>query len=286
MSSVATPVPLGTVGVWAAGWELTAARVAEIERLGYGTLWIGGSPEAGLAIVETALAATSTLSLATGIVNIWSAEAAAVADSYHRLEAAYPGRFLLGVGAGHPEHTTEYLQPYQALVNYLDVLDERGVPADRRVLAALGPKVLRLAADRAAGAHPYLVPSAYTRSARETVGEAPLLAVEHKVVLGNDREKTRVTGRPSVANPYLGLANYLANLRRLGFADADLTGDGSDALIDALVAQGDPADAAALLREHLDAGADHVAVHAVPDSEDPLPALAALAPALGLTARG
>src|SRR5882724_202788 len=160
MSSVATPVPLGTVGVWAASWELTPARIAEIERLGYGTLWIGGSPEAGLAIVETALAATSTLSLATGIVNIWSAEPGAVADSYHRLEAAYPGRFLLGIGAGHPEHTTEYLQPYQALVNYLDVLDERGVPADRRVLAALGPKVLRLAADRAAGAHPYLVPPA------------------------------------------------------------------------------------------------------------------------------
>jgi len=102
---------------------------AGIERLGFGTLWVGGSPEAGLEIVETALAATSTLSLATGIVNIWNTEAGAVADSYHRLEAAYPGRFLLGIGAGHREHTTEYVQPYQALVNYLDVLDERGCRA-------------------------------------------------------------------------------------------------------------------------------------------------------------
>jgi probable F420-dependent oxidoreductase len=286
MSSVATPVPLGTVGVWAASWELTAARAAEIERLGYGTLWVGGSPEADLEIVETLLAATSTLSLATGIVNIWSAEAGAVADSYHRLETAYPGRFLLGIGAGHREHTTEYLQPYQALVNYLDVLDERGVPTNRRVLAALGPKVLRLSADRSAGAHPYLVPSAYTRSARETLGDGPVLAVEHKIALGTDREKTRLGARPSVANPYLGLSNYLANLRRLGYTDADLSGDGSDRLIDALVAQGDAAGVAAQLREHLNAGADHVAVHPVPDSEDPLATLAELAPALGLTTRG
>ncbi|HEX4252944.1 MAG TPA: LLM class F420-dependent oxidoreductase [Pseudonocardia sp.] len=279
-------MPLGTVGVWAASWELTAARAAEIERLGYGTLWVGGSPEADLEIVETLLAATSTLSLATGIVNIWSAEAGAVADSYHRLETAYPGRFLLGIGAGHREHTTEYLQPYQALVNYLDVLDERGVPTNRRVLAALGPKVLRLSADRSAGAHPYLVPSAYTRSARETLGDGPVLAVEHKIALGTDREKTRLGARPSVANPYLGLSNYLANLRRLGYTDADLSGDGSDRLIDALVAQGDAAGVAAQLREHLNAGADHVAVHPVPDSEDPLATLAELAPALGLTTRG
>jgi probable F420-dependent oxidoreductase len=286
MSSAATPVQLGTVGVWAASWELTPARAAQIERLGYGTLWVGGSPEAGLEIVETALAATSTLSLATGIVNIWSAEAGAVADSYHRLEAAYPGRFLLGIGAGHREHTTEYLQPYQALVNYLDVLDERGVPKERRVLAALGPKVLRLSADRAAGAHPYLVPAAYTTGARETLGSEPLLATEHKVLLGTDPEKTRPAARPSVANPYLSLTNYLANLRRLGFTDADLSDDGSDALIDALVAQGDAASVAAQLREHLTAGADHVAVHVVPDNEDPLATLAELAPALGLTSRG
>jgi probable F420-dependent oxidoreductase len=286
MSSAATPVQLGTVGVWGASWELTAARAAEIERLGYGTLWVGGSPEAGLEIVETLLAATSTLSLATGIVNIWSAEAGAVADSYHRLEAAYPGRFLLGIGAGHREHTTEYLQPYQALVNYLDVLDERGVPKERRVLAALGPKVLRLSADRAAGAHPYLVPATYTEGARETLGSGPLLATEHKVLLGTDAEKTRAAARPSVANPYLSLSNYLANLRRLGFTDADLSDDGSDALIDALVAQGDAASAAAQLREHLTAGADHVAVHVVPDSEDPLASLAELAPALGLAGRG
>ncbi|MDT7619962.1 MAG: hypothetical protein QOC67_2573 [Pseudonocardiales bacterium] len=286
MSSAATPVPLGTVGVWAGTWALTADRAAEIERLGYGAIWVGGSPEAGLELVETLLAATSTISVATGIVNIWSSDARVVADSYHRLEAAYPGRFLLGVGAGHREATSEYVKPYQALVDYLDVLDEHKVPSDRRVLAALGPRVLRLAADRAAGAHPYLVTPEYTRSARETVGAAPLLATEHKATLGTDPEQTRAAARPAVRNPYLSLSNYLANLRRIGFSDADLSDGGSDALIDALVAQGSAEQVAARLTEHLTEGADHVAVHVVPSADDPLPQLTELAPALGLTARG
>jgi len=286
MSSAATPVTLGKFGVWAGRWALTPEQAVEIERLGYGTLWVGGSPEADLDIVESLLNATSALSLATGIVNIWSSPAHTVADSYHRLEAAYPGRFLLGIGAGHPEATSDYVAPYQALVNYLDVLDEHKVPTDRRVLAALGPRVLRLAADRAAGAHPYLVTPEYTASARETLGAAPLMATEHKVVLGTDPEQTRALSRPAVENPYLHLSNYRANLSRLGYSDEELGNRGSDRLIDALVAQGDAAAVATRLRAHLDAGADHVAVHAVPDAEDPLPTLAVLAPALGLTQRG
>ena len=282
MSQDATPVTLGAVGVWAGQWALTPERAAEIERLGYGAVWVGGSPDADLTIVESLLAATSTLSVATGIVNIWSADAAAVAESFHRIEAAHPGRFLLGIGAGHREHTEEYESPYQALVRYLDVLDERKVPQNRRVLAALGPKVLRLSVDRAAGAHPYLVPPEYTRQARAAVGAAPLLAVEHKVALGTAHAATLAVARPAVDQPYLHLANYRNNLKRLGYADAELDDGGSDALIDALAAQGDPADVAKQLAEHRDAGADHVAVHVLPDADDPIPALSALAPALGL----
>jgi probable F420-dependent oxidoreductase len=282
MSQDATPVPLGAVGVWAGQWALTPERAAAIERLGYGAIWVGGSPDADLAIVESLLAATSTLSVATGIVNIWSADAAAVADSFHRIEAAHAGRFLLGIGAGHPEHTAEYVSPYQALVRYLDVLDERGVPTDRRVLAALGPKVLRLSVERAAGAHPYLVTAEYTRQARAAVGDAPLLAVEHKVTLGTEHAATLAVARPAVDQPYLHLENYRANLRRLGYSDADLDDRGSDALIDALVAQGDPAGVAERVGAHRAAGADHVAVHVLPDADDPIPTLAELAPALGV----
>jgi probable F420-dependent oxidoreductase len=285
MSQDATPVTLGAVGVWAGQWALTPERAAEIERLGYGAVWVGGSPDADLAIVESLLAATSTLSVATGIVNIWSADAATVADSFHRIEAAHPGRFLLGIGAGHREHTAEYESPYQALVRYLDVLDERKVPRDRRVLAALGPKVLRLSVDRAAGAHPYLVTPEYTRQARAAVGGGPLLAMEHKVALGTDHAATLAVARPAVDQPYLHLANYRSNLKRLGYSDAELDDGGSDAVIDALVAQGDPAEVAKRLGEHRDAGADHVAVHVLPDADDPIPTLAALAAALGLSPR-
>jgi probable F420-dependent oxidoreductase len=283
MSIDATPVQLGTIGVFAGQWAVTAERAAEMDRLGYGSLWIGGSPDADLAIVETVLAATERLTVATGIVNVWTAGAAEVADSYHRLEAAYPGRFLLGIGAGHREANAEYTQPYQALVDYLDVLDEKNVPQNRRALAALGPRVLKLSADRTAGAHPYLVTPEYTRSARETLGSAPLLAVEHKVALGSDRSSTRAVGRPAVEKPYLGLQNYRANLRRIGYTDADLDNGGSDALIDALVAQGDPAAVAQVVTAHRDAGADHVCLHVLPDAGDPLPALAQLAEELKLS---
>jgi probable F420-dependent oxidoreductase len=282
MSLDSTPVPLGTVGVFAGQWALNGERAAAIEQLGYGAIWIGGSPAAELGIVEQLLAATSTISVATGIVNIWTAEADAVAASYHRLEAAYPGRFLLGVGVGHPEANKPYTKPYQAMVDYLDVLDAHGVPTQRRALAALGPRVLKLSAERSAGAHPYLVPTAYTSEARELLGAGPLLAVEHKVSLGSDPAAARAVGRAAVDNPYLHLENYRSNLRRLGYTDEDLNNGGTDALIDALVALPDPARAAAEVSAHLAAGADHVCVHALPDADDPLPTLRALAEALEL----
>ena len=282
MDHTTTSVNLGTIGVDYLERELTPETAAEVERLGYTAVWITGTREARLTIVERVLAATKTLAVATGVVNIWYQEARAVADSYHRLEAAYPGRFLLGIGAGHRELGTDFHSPYHALVDYLDVLDELGVPKQRRALAAPGPRVLMLAAERPAGAHPYLVTPAYTRRARELVGPDALLAVVHKVVLG-DPASTRTAGRESI-QVNLGLANYRANLIRMGFGEDDLADGGSDALVDALVAQGDAATAATQLRSQLTAGASHLAVNAVP-AADQLRILTALAPELGVAGR-
>ncbi|PQM46577.1 hypothetical protein C1Y40_03258 [Mycobacterium talmoniae] len=240
---------LGSYGVWTMG-PIRPEQAVEIERLGYGTVWVGGSPAADLAFVEPILEATSTLQVATGIVNIWSAQAQPVAESYHRIEEAHPGRFLLGVGAGHPEHTQQYRTPYQALVDYLDALDAAGVPTSRRVLAALGPKVLQLSAQRSAGAHPYLTTPEHTAHARELVGNTVLLAPEHKVVLTTDAAEARAVGRKAVGF-YLGLSNYVNNWKRLGFTDADVREPGSDRLIDGVVAHGTADAVAAGLGEHL-----------------------------------
>jgi probable F420-dependent oxidoreductase len=248
---------------------LTAERARELESLGFGTLWQGGSPDADLRHVWDLLDATSTIVLATGIVNIWTADAAAVARSYHQIEAAHPGRFLLGIGVGHRETTAEYRSPYQMLVDYLDVLDGEGVPVQQRVLAALGPKVLRLARDRSAGAHPYLVTPEHTRSAREILGPGRLLAPEQRVVLEADPTAARAVGRPTVVK-HLDLTNYTSNLRRLGYTDADLSGEGSNQLIDDLVVYGDSAEVARRLDQHIDAGADHVAIQLIsPPTADP-----------------
>jgi probable F420-dependent oxidoreductase len=276
-------IELGKVGIWRHPSGLTPEVVAEVEALGYGTIWVGGSPPGDLAVVEQLLDTTEHIAVATGIVNVWKDDAATVGASYHRITARHPGRFLLGLGIGHPEATQEYQKPYAALVSYLDQLDDLKVPADGRVLAALGPRVLRLSAERAAGAHPYLVTPEHTRQARQILGDGPLLAPEQKLVLETDPERARAIARPRVQNPYLGLTNYLSNLRRLGWADADLADGGSDALIDALAVHGDAAAIARGVTAHLEAGADHVAVQAL--NPDPLPALRALADQLQLTRR-
>jgi probable F420-dependent oxidoreductase len=251
---------LGRFGIWRGAPSVTAELAVGLERLGFGALWIGGSPGGDLAQVEQLIDATTTLTLATGIVNMWKDDAHTVAASFARIEARHPGRFLLGVGAGHPEHTQQYARPYETIERYVDVLLGDGVPADSIALAALGPRVLRLAGERTAGAHPYLVPPESTRWAREILGDGPLLAPEQKVVLETDPEKARAIGRPRVRSPYLGLVNYTSNLRRFGWGDADLGGGGSDALIDALVAHGSGDQVAARLDQHFQAGADHVAV--------------------------
>jgi probable F420-dependent oxidoreductase len=279
---------LGRFGVWLGSRSITPELAARIESLGYGAAWIGGSPDADLAWVEPALAETTSLQLATGIINIWSAPAKTVAESYERIESAYPGRFLLGVGVGHPEHTQEYIKPYDALVGYLDELDAARVPNSRRVLAALGPKVLRLAAERSAGAHPYLTTPEHTAKARELVGNSVFLAPEHKVVLTTpDKEgaaKARAIGR-RYADFYLDLSNYVNNWQRLGFTQDDVRKPGSDKLIDAVVAYGTPEAVAQRLNEHLEAGADHVAIQALDASpEDEVVAvLSELAGPLGLS---
>lgn len=280
MTDAAASKPnLGRFGSF--GRAVTPQQAKEIEALGYGAVWVGGSPPAELEWVEPILEQTTTLQVATGIVNIWSAPAKPVAESFHRIDKAYPGRFLLGIGVGHPEAHNEYRKPYDALVEYLDRLDDYGVPAERRVVAALGPRVLRLSARRSAGAHPYLTTPEHTARARELIGPSAFLAPEHKVVLTTDADSARAVGRKAL-DIYLNLANYLNNWKRLGFTDDDIARPGSDRLVDAVVAYGTTEAIAARLGEHLDAGADHVAVQVLTRPEKLVPALAELAGALGL----
>ncbi|MGH3957416.1 LLM class F420-dependent oxidoreductase [Mycobacterium sp.] len=271
---------LGRFGSFGRG--VTPQQAREIEALGYGAVWVGGSPPAELEWVEPLLEQTTTLQVATGIVNIWSAPAKPVAESFHRIDRAYPGRFLLGIGVGHPEAISEYRKPYDALVEYLDRLDDLGVPAERRVVAALGPRVLGLSAQRSAGAHPYLTTPEHTARARTLLGPSAFLAPEHKVVLTTDVDAARAVGRKAL-DIYFNLANYLTNWKRLGFTDDDVTRPGSDRLVDALVAYGTADAIAARLGEHLEAGADHVAVQVLTRPEKLVPALAELAGPLGLT---
>jgi probable F420-dependent oxidoreductase len=274
---------LGRFGIWRAALQTTPDLAASLEQLGFGAIWLGGSPDADLAIVDQLLGATSSLVIGTSIVNMWKDDATTVADSYARIQASYPGRFLLGVGAGHPEATAHYASPYDTLAGYVDQLRDHHVPAEGIALAALGPRVLRLAADRTAGALPYLVPAEHTRLAREILGPDRLLAPEHKVVLEADPQRARTLGRKRVANPYLSLVNYTSNLRRLGFTDEDLADGGSDRLIDALVAHGTAEQVAAALTAHLNAGADHVCVQLLTEAgANPLTGYAELARGLGL----
>ena len=274
---------LGKFGVWRGVTQVTPDLAAKLERFGFGALWLGGSPGADLGVVDELLGATSRLVVATGIVNMWDSDPGQVAASFARIASAHPGRFLLGVGAGHREATRQYDKPYETLVRYVDALTAGGVPGGSMVLAALGPKMLRLAAECTAGAHPYLVPVGYTSQARKLLGPDPLLAVEHKAVLEPDPAAARAIGLPRVRRPYLGLINYTSNLRRLGWTDADLADPGSDALIDALVAHGDPGQVADQLTGHLTAGADHVCVQLLTaDGADVTDGYRRLAQGLGL----
>jgi probable F420-dependent oxidoreductase len=260
-------VNLGRVGVW---WSATWRQAddgstdvaAELEGLGYSTLWSSGGFEPGLAKrFESLLSATTRLCVASGIVSIWATSPDEIARAVADLDARYPGRFVLGLGASHAAIVENYSQPFAHMVRYLDKLDGAGdaVANDRRVLAALGPRMLGLARDRSAGAHPYFVPVEHTARARSILGEGPLLAPEVTVVLERDPATARELARTFTAG-YLALPNYANNLRSLGYGDDDLAGGGSDRLVDAVVAWGDVDTVASRIREHHDAGADHVCI--------------------------
>jgi probable F420-dependent oxidoreductase len=285
---------LGGIGIWSGelrygddGEKREAA--AELQELGYTAAWI---PDVGgdvFGALRELLDATTTLVAATGILNLWMHGPSEVGDGFAALEADHAGRTLLGIGVSHHllidnTHPGEYTKPLAKTRSYLDELDAVSptVPADRRVLAALGPKMLGLARDRARGAHPYLVTPEHTAEARAALGDGPLLAPEQHTVLETDPTKARAVAREGLS-VYLQLPNYVNNWRRLGFTEDDFADGGSDRLVDHIVVWGDEATIAQRVQAHLDAGADHVCVQSVTGSERtdfPRAEWRALAPAL------
>jgi probable F420-dependent oxidoreductase len=266
---------LGRVGVWSFALQahpaaIERAAATTYEDLGYGAAWFPesiGSKEA-FSHAAVLLAGSPTIAVATGIANIYARDAAAMVAGARTLAEAYPGRFVLGIGVSHAPSVAKrggtYGRPIETMRAYLDAMDAADwtgpASAERPplVLAALGPRMLELAAERADGAHPYFVPAEHTRVAREVLGPDPVLAVEMTAVLATDRTESRGIAR-AFARRYLDSVNYANNLRRLGFSDDDIE-TASDRLVDAVVAQGDAAAIASRVREHLDAGADHVCV--------------------------
>jgi probable F420-dependent oxidoreductase len=274
---------LGSVGVWSRELRYgdagaVAEAAAELEELGYSALWFPAGGEGAFETASTLLGATRRVVVATGILSVWWHDAEATAAAHAEVGRAHPGRFLLGLGISHgplverfaPGRRYEHLM--DVTTSYLDALDAapKPVPVAERALAALGPRMLALARDRTAGAHPYLVPPEHTRRAREVLGDGPLLAPEQAVALETDPTRAREIGREHLER-YLMLPNYVNNWRRLGFTDDDFSGGGSDRLVDGLVAWGDPATIVDRLRAHREAGADHVCIQVVGTPSDSLP---------------
>ena len=266
---------LGRIGIWRRRQD-GAGAVAEIEALGFGALWVGSSPS--LAQARPFLEGARTIVVATGILNIWRHEPADVAAEHAELTREFPGRFLLGIGVGHPESTSDYRHPVRAMRAFFDGLDagDPPVPREERVAAALGPRMLDLAAERSLGAHPYFTTREHTRFARERLGPEPLLAPELAVVLETDADAARERARAYAAT-YLQLTNYTSNLLRFGFDERDLADGGSDRLIDAVIPHGPPEAIAEAVRAHLDAGADHVCLQPLGHGPGPLEDYRALA---------
>lgn len=282
---------VGRVGVWASVFrgddEARRGEIAEaageLDALGYGALWIGGSPSPDMA--QRILEATERAAVGTSILSIWDHAAPEVAARWAQLADAYGDRAVLGLGVSHEEKPTgnDYRRdhpladrPYSAMRAYLDTLDgaARPVRPERRALAALGPRMLELARSRSLGALPYLVTPEHTAEARDILGADPLLAPELKVIVvpeGGDREAARATARDYLAR-YLGFANYRNSWLRLGYTEDDLAEGGSDRLIDALYAIGTPDQVRARVDDFFAAGADHVALQVVtPRTGDDLP---------------
>jgi probable F420-dependent oxidoreductase len=269
---------LGRIGIWRRHQEGTAP-VAEIEALGYSALWVGGSPS--LAQVRPFLEQSSAMTIATGILNVWRHEPAEVAAGHAELRQAFPARFLLGIGVGHPEATSDYTRPLKRMREFFDGLDaaDPPVPRDERIAAALGPKMLDLAAERSLGTHPYFTTADHTRFARERVGPDAVVAPEVAVVVEPDVEVGREKAREYAAS-YLRLSNYTRNLLRFGFDESDLANGGSDRLIDAVIPHGSAEEVAEGVRAHFDAGADHVCLQPLGHGPAPLDDYRALAKVL------
>jgi probable F420-dependent oxidoreductase len=269
---------LGPIGIWRRRQTGTAA-LGELEAFGYSALWVGSSPS--VAQARPFLEASTTLTIATGILNVWQHEAADVADQYAEVARDFPGRFLLGIGIGHPEATAQYTSPLTRMREFFDGLDAPSmpVPRDGRIAAALGPKMLALAAERSLGAHTYFVTPEHTRFARDRLGPGAILAPEVAVVVEPDDETARTAAREYAAT-YLGLRNYTRNLLRFGFTERDIADGGSDRLIDAVIPHGSADEVAEAVRAHLDAGADHVALQPLGHGAVPVDDYRALAAAL------
>jgi probable F420-dependent oxidoreductase len=283
---------LSGTGIWAGQLRYgdagpIAEAAAELDELGYSALWI---PDVGgdvLEAMETLLGAAPHTVVATGILNVWMHEAAEVAARRAAWSESWQSRALFGLGVSHAPlidagHPGRYMQPYSAMVKYLDDLDgaEPPLPVDSRVLAALGPRMLALARDRAAGVHPYLVTPEHSARARDIVGPDAVIATEQAVVLETDPAAARAIARNHLAM-YLPLPNYWNNLKRLGFDESDLLEGGSDRIVDAIVAWGDVETIKARVDAQRDAGADHVCIQVLEaDYDFPRAAWRELAPAL------
>jgi probable F420-dependent oxidoreductase len=261
---------LAGVGVWTSQLRYgdkgeAAEAAAELEELGFTALWI---PDVGGPVLDSVahlLASTTRVVIATGILNLWMQDAAEVAARHASLTQEHGDRFLLGIGVSHAplidsKEPGRYRKPLAATRAYLDAIDatEHPVPKESRVLAALGPKMLQLAADRSRGAHPYLVTPEHTGYARGVLGEGPLLLPEQTVLLTEDRDEARALGTDWLRS-YLALPNYANNLLRSGFTEDDISSV-SDRLFDAIIAWGNESAVLDRVKAHHDAGADHVCV--------------------------
>ncbi|MER7682854.1 TIGR03620 family F420-dependent LLM class oxidoreductase [Streptomyces sp. NPDC096934] len=262
---------LGRTGIWSI--ELRMAEpgeiqdaASELDAMGWGTLWIPGLGGGDiLGDSERLLKATSSLKVAVGVLSIWRHAAAEMAAGHAKLRERYGSRLMLGLGVSDPAAAREAGREYRPLSDmggYLDELDgaPAPVPGDERLMAALGPKMVRLAGERTAGAHPFLVAPEYTAKSRALLGQGPLLAPYQAVVLERDPTTARAAAREFVGM-FLSMDHYARNVLRQGFSEEDLAGGGSDRLIDSLVAWGDAEAIGNRVRDHHEAGADHVSLH-------------------------
>jgi len=274
---------IGNIGIWTSyrpfGKERAGEAAKLVEELGYGAWWVGGSPH--VPDIRPILEATSTLVAATGILNVWSNEPGDTAAADAALRGDFPGRFMLGIGIGHPEATSDYRRPLKTMREFIDGLDASPgpPPVDERCLAALGPKMLDLAGERTAGTHPYFTTVDHTRFARERLGRGKLVAPEVACVVDSDPGRAKAVAR-DYAKLYLGLSNYTNNLLEFDFTEDDVVDGGSDRLIDAVIPQGSAEQIAEVIRAHLDAGADHVCVQPLGEEGIPRRSWTALADVL------